>query len=565
MKKTTIRIAEFATIFYALLVFISLLIDNVYYSQFNIRIISYMSISEILLSCVGALANIIAPVLRITLILLAFIILFFRKRLSIFTLQNSIIAKFRVAAKYNTIAICILPYVLIVTLYYSDEPINFDNLFPLLLPTIIIEMLLYTLYYMILPGYLYKLNMGKTYYSARRYLSSLAKYGDNIGMPHFQPHERKLIQFNYRYRIHFLFLILLISFYVCQAIEMDLLAQDVKKNGNGVCVLIEGKDFHVDTREGSVNYIGECANYIFLYDKLTHRTIIYNRENILNYSLITDYVAFKNIQYDKYADSLQEGGSHIYQEILHYIDTIAPFSDEFLITIPNSYQLIKHSNNHLIWKDTITQTYIEEVNLPKSLFKSFPSSYSIFNTGIYVCDNIVSRNSWLCETCTYTYSGKGGETVKIIIANGSHYTAWIFYDSTGKNEKLGETITKSIRINGNVWQQMVTIYRSNSILWIVILTILCVFYLFFFIIMHEDYDFNRNFYYNIKAQKWIIIMMTFLPLSCLTFVILDSFNRWLIILTVLTLYLIVIILLTIFGTCLLYVKSKTHNYNSILN
>ena len=51
MKRSTIKVAELATIFYAILVLMSLLIDTAYYSQFNIRIVSYMSITEILLSC----------------------------------------------------------------------------------------------------------------------------------------------------------------------------------------------------------------------------------------------------------------------------------------------------------------------------------------------------------------------------------------------------------------------------------------------------------------------------------------------------------------------------------
>ena len=52
MKNRIKKLAELATFIYAIMVFISLMIDNAFFSHFNIRIISYMSISEILLSCV---------------------------------------------------------------------------------------------------------------------------------------------------------------------------------------------------------------------------------------------------------------------------------------------------------------------------------------------------------------------------------------------------------------------------------------------------------------------------------------------------------------------------------
>lgn len=555
MKKVTIRGAEIVTVIYALLVFTSLLIDSTYYSQFNIHIVSYMSVSEILLSCIGELP--ITPGLRITIFLVAFVIFFitmlFRRRCYLFNSNNSVWDKFRIVAIYNTIAILILPYVLFFTLYGSNQSIDFENILSLFYHSFPIEVLLLVLYIRVLPSYFYKIKAGEYYYSLLKF-RFLYRNNYRTFSPTFTHREHKLIYLNYRYRILLVIIVFFVSLFIGQKTEMNLLANDVKKYGRGICVVMDGENLHVDTREGSVNYIGECTNYIFLYDKLTQGTMVYARKHIHNYLVITDYVAHTNIQYDKCAESLQEGGKHVFQDILNQIDTIPPLVDEFSITIPNSCRLIEQSNNHSVWKDTITNTYIEKVSLPKSLFDDAPYSGIIFNTSIYIYQKYASNNMLLCKTAICTYHGKGGEIVKTIIGEGEHYTAWIFYDSTGNNETLIDDIIGSIHLIGNVWQQMAIIFHANKVFWFIVLVIVLVFCLFGFVVLHEDYDMEHSWWYNIKEQHFVIFM-AFFPFTLFYVILLDASNRLMVIITAVALYILIIFVLLNILTFILYLKA----------
>lgn len=127
MEKTTIKIAEMATILYAILVFMGLMIDNAYYSQFNIRIVSYMSAAEILLSSVQGFFSSKASfeIGMIIYALLIFYAYFSARRLISMTFLStprSLTAKFSVSARYNTIIIIIsyLPHWLPAPSYISD-------------------------------------------------------------------------------------------------------------------------------------------------------------------------------------------------------------------------------------------------------------------------------------------------------------------------------------------------------------------------------------------------------------------------------------------------------------
>ena len=256
MKKWTIKIAGFTTILYALLVFISMLIDDVYYSQFNIWILSYMSVSEILLSCIKELPKYITPFLNITAAVIFYyvciIFLYYKRRayyiyfrhkwlLSWILSPKSLTTQFHIAARYNLLAIFILPITLFADTnslyYYLSSTSNYTLITWMFIP-FVIELFLLVLYIKVLPSPFYKLNVKGTYYSAREYWSPHSQLDtmldNSIVLPQFTYQERKLIHYNYQYRIVFLCLLFIAGWFIGQLCVNNRLAKEVKKNGTGL-------------------------------------------------------------------------------------------------------------------------------------------------------------------------------------------------------------------------------------------------------------------------------------------------------------------------------------------
>lgn len=578
MKRWTIKIAGFTTIIYALLIFISMLIDDVYYSQFNIWIISYMSVSEILLSCIKELPKYITPFLYIAVAIIFYytcIIFFYYKRLFYYEhfrqrwllfwilSPKSLTTQFRIAARYNLLAMFILPITLFATsnsIYYYSSDMSIHSLMTWIFFPFVIELFLLALYIKVLPSPFYKLNVKGIYYTAREYWSIHSRLGNNIASPQFTHREQKLIHYNYKYRIVFLCLLFIAGWFIGQLYVNNRLAKEVKKNGTGVCAVMEGDNIRIDTRVDSLNYIGECANYIFIYDKNTQGTLIYNRKDIHQYLLIYDYIAQVHSKYEQHIEYSQDNKTHVLQSVFQQIESLPPCHNNFSIKIPSTYQLIKQSNNHCIWEDTITKTCIEQVNLPKIMFKKMPYDNDIFDISIYVRDETKRQNIGLCASIKSTFRGKGGELVKTFVGDGENYTAWIFYDSTGQNELLGEKIMDTISLSGNVWEQINSIYHANKKGWNIALIVLCIYYMVLLIIIVSlnDYDIKSSFWNNIK-ENHLWIFASFMPLISSYTLVLGSSHRWLVIFIALILYTLISLGVISIGIFICYIKETINN------
>ena len=569
MKKRTIRLAEFATIIYALFVFLSLVIDNAYYSQFNIQIVSYMSVSEILLSGIEGLPKYINPLLSLVASAIFYYIVtiithfrygFIRQRyLSLFSPENSIISHFYVATIYNLVSVLVLPIVLYRNLHSIHNLSTMDLYIwmPWIIVPLLIEILLITLLIRVLPSPFYKLRIGETYCSARKYWSLYGVCDNNIANLLLSPEERKLIQYNYRYRYIFPCLLFIAGWFMGQLLENYTLAKEVKESGRHVCVVMDGENLHLDIREGSISYIGECENYIFLYDKNTQGTFIYDRKHIYNYLLITDAIAYTHTKYDQYAESYCTQNTHVLPNILLQIDTISALHTNYSIVIPVTYRLLKQSNNHYIWKDSVTQTYIEQVNLPRDLFKEMPFDGEIFNIDIYVHEREKTEinNIGLCTTIVHSYKGKGGEKAQTVIGDGENYSAWIFYDPIGKHAELGKNILNTICLSGNVWSQMITIYHTNKTGWNIVGIILCVIYVICFVIcLFDSYNLKKSFWSNIKEHYWVIWVAVVFFFICYIYMMLSSSHRWFVVTVVFILCILPVFSMISIGTYVCYLK-----------
>ena len=570
--RRTKGIAAYTTIIYALLVFISMLIEDAYYSQFNISIVSYMSVSEILLLCTRYIPIYIKPILYIVFCIVFCNALIYTldyrnlyythlhyKWALIFSSRKTWIAKFHIAALYNLAFVFILPIIFFLNpycvhyLFSQNYHVSILTLFFLLT----IELVLLALYIRVLPSFHYKLRIGNTYDSAREYISLYRRYDNCIAPPLFTQRERNLIRFNYQYRFLLLCLLFAAGWFLGQYYVNNQRAIEVKKNGMGTCVVMKGDSIQIDTQKGSINYIGECANYIFLYDKNTQGTLIYNRKDIHYYLLTYDYIAQVHRKYEQQIEHCHDNKTHVLPYIVQQIDSVPPYRNNFLIELPSTYQLIKQSNNHLIWEDAITKTYVEQVNLPKTMFKEMPYDKDIFNVSIYVreSDEANVKNISLCKTIRSTFRGKGGEYVKTFVGDGENYVAWIFYDSSGQNALQGDEIFNTISLRGNVWTQMNGIYHANEKGWNIFFIILCMYYLILLIIISlNDYDVKSSFWNNIKENKWGVFVSFLFFLIIFLSIILGSSHRWLVIFTAFTLYILISLGVICLGTAVCYIK-----------
>lgn len=273
-KSTPLKVAELATILYAILVFMSLLVDNAYYRQFNISIVSYMSASEILLSCIEQIPNYIKPLMNtfkwfvvsyvFTAILMAIVRpkeqSFFDYLFTIYLPGNNVVGKLRIILTYNIISLYLpLSCFLVCDPSLLAIPISKEDLWMILIVPILIEVLLLCSVLI-----LWRLLHSK---------SSLR----------LTPTMVQVIEKVYSLRISCIVVLFCLGLFTSQLITETKRAVLVKDVGTGKNVLIEGEDIRVDTRVENINYVGESSGFIILYDKVTKATIVYDRNRISNY------------------------------------------------------------------------------------------------------------------------------------------------------------------------------------------------------------------------------------------------------------------------------------------
>lgn len=278
MKSRTLKVAELATIIYAILVFMSLLVDSAYYRQFNISIVSYMSASEILLSCIEQVPNYIKPLMNffiwfvISYVVTSAIMVAFKKQKEQTVLEylsslylpedEDIVGKLRIILMYNIFAF----YLPLSCFFIYDPslwlvPVNkIDFWMIMFLPLLITVGLLCTTVI----------------------IRSLV-YGNSS--QRLTPRVIKVINNVYSSRIYIIAVLFCVGLFTSQMLTETKRAVLVKDIGTGKNVLLEGQNIHVDTRVDNINYVGESSESIFLYDKATKATIIYNRKQISNYHM----------------------------------------------------------------------------------------------------------------------------------------------------------------------------------------------------------------------------------------------------------------------------------------
>ena len=535
MKKTTIKVAELATIFYAMLVVMSLIIDDTFYSQFHIRIVSYMSVSEILLSCI----NQVTDTLWVLLIMLMGcvymgIYAMFVYKVPLFQNRKSINAQYSVVAWYNLAAALIPIFVYLST--PSAVRSSFFNLPWQAVCMIITFYVCFLLFLSYVPSVLKNCRIKRdwTNHPLRAQLYRKDPIRKHICDERFSTNEKRATRFLYRHRVSWILFIFMVSLFIVQLMGQYNRAKSIKEKGSSICVVLEGEQIQVDTREGNIDYIGECADYIFLYNRLTQGTMIYKRKDIRHYLLMADFAAKASVNYDKQA-ALPKIGKLILPEIISQMDTCKAMDADFSIVIPAYYQLLMNDDNHHVWYDSLSHTCIEQVFLRKDLFEDMPEDNQIFDLTVYAKeDKDDSDNSGLCCTKRRTYTGSGGEKVCTMVGDGRHYTAWIFYDPVGQNETLGEEIFESVRLDGNIWHQLASIYIANKVGWTIVLVIFGLLYLIYLLAglssAKEDKIFTwRGLYLCIIAYGAFIILPLFYVLCSLW---IGSAHRGVVLLTI---------------------------------
>ena len=277
-QSTTFKFAELATIIYAVLVFMSLLVDSAYYRQFNISIVSYMSASEILLSCIEQIPNYIKPLMTFLIwfvvsyvLTSVFMTAFNRKKEQTFLeylsslylpSDEDIYGKLRIIWMYNIFAL----YLPLCCFFACDPsiwsiPINkMDFWMIMFFPLLMSVVLLVTA--VIIRKLLYSR-------SSQRLTPQLIKTIDKV----------------YSLRIFIIIILFCVGLFTSQMLTETKRAVLVKDVGTGKNVLLEGQNIHMDTRVDNINYVGESSESIFLYDKASKATIIYDRKQITNYQM----------------------------------------------------------------------------------------------------------------------------------------------------------------------------------------------------------------------------------------------------------------------------------------
>lgn len=493
MRQTTIKVAELATIIYAFLVLLSLLIDTAYYSQFNIRIVSYMTITEILLSCLERFNQYMPAILvtGITLIIFLwvyidpFLINFYRSiwkrdksnndkdaqlselRINIFFGERrSIHAKFSVVAKYNLFAY-ILPLlvVLVTALPYMNIIDHYSFLFAaiLLIPLILYVgswLFIFDLFYSV-----YDKNYDWSKYPMREQMYTYDKFRQKVAPHRFSASERKMVQIIYKYRLLIISIIFLLSLFSTLCLTMFLSGKEIKDNGNNYCVVIKCGDEIIDTRVQNLDYIGESARCIFIYDRATKGTRVVERSAVDSYLCFKSQTFNNNLSDENSITPEYHYLSLIQDSILSQMEQVkTSVVCDYYFDSPNlHYQLVHQNLNHFIWVDTVNHTYLEQITMPKHEFATIPNVGAIFNLERYIKDkDRVTQYGYIAEE--QTYSGCNGEIIKTLVCGGRNYTAWLFCDPYSGNLQQGDNLFKSIKEKYTILEQIKIRYQNLTML-----------------------------------------------------------------------------------------------------
>lgn len=516
-NSTAIKVAELATIFYAILVFMSLLIDSAYYSQFNIRIVSYMSISEILLSCIENLHQYAIPLLASIAALIAYHFLFIdpfskmmldpRKWLKKISDQDRVLshrfyfyfgqrtsthAKYSIVAHYNFIAF-LLPLCVglstlgplsdIISKYSSSQNIIFCVL---LAYAVILYFFLGNYNHFREQDYDWsKHPLFEKMYAGARFRKDVAPH-------HFTRTEKKMIELNYKYRHVLVCLSFFISLFVSLCLGMYFTAKDVKENGNNTCVVMQRNGEIIDTRTQNIDYIGESAGFIFIYDRATQGTMVYERQSLDSYLFIEKSACHLDEISNECAPITQNYTSLVKQSVIDSLtkrNEMIPCDFEFEHPHMN-YLLAAQDINHTLWVDTTNNTYLEQITLPKDMYSAQPSCEDLFCLDQYYKDGDrqVKHGARITQN---TYHGKDGENILTLVCTGKNHNAWLYFDPTGRNIQYGDEIFKSLSMKYPAKEQ-INILLSNMnqeetmILILFFALSSCVFLIFPFIITRKS-------------------------------------------------------------------------------
>lgn len=535
MKNRIKKLAELATFIYAIMVFISLMIDNAFFSHFNIRIISYMSISEILLSCVEQwpiyLKN-IGIVLSYCLILfICYTVLFEAKKDQIkkllFTNAQTIQEQHQVALLFNWAAVILIPILLIFTPTYGafaklNYGIYFDWMSLFVLILVIIIPTIYCLFFKTFKSGLELLQLIEE--KEKDKYTEIDKLDTDI--------YTKCIKVNYKYRWYILFLFFLIGFYYGQKVDQAYRAQKIITNGSKTHVIIDGDDMHIDTREGMITYISDCEKYIFLYDCAKQSSIIIDKSRLHRFVLLDQYDVITHKFYDDHIAEIQEHGSHVDPRLESVIDTLAKVPCDYTIDIPASFCLVKASNNHFIWRDSVTNVYIEQVNIPKDFTTGdddiqWCSAGRIYRTDLYAMAYDNNTDEMLCRTIDRMYVGKCGEYIRTYDCEGAKsHAVWLFYDPSGRNRGMAVTIFDSVKIKGDIFDELHCICSSHPIYWGIMLGILAIGALIVFILNLLIGELDKETIKSVFKTSLIALCLLYIPPICINLFVRITLHKW---------------------------------------
>ena len=470
MRKTTIKVAELATIFYAILVLMSLIIDSIYYAQFNIRIVSYMSVTEILLSCVEWFRLYIPALLGACFFIFSCVVLgidpktrlrknplTWIKNISLqdpqrfayrfrfyFGKCQSAHAMYSIVENYNKLILS-LPFVVVcmALVPYGNIIFNYESGKIALL----ISALVYVGIIIVFGNDWVDI---QEEYDWARHPQWEKLYEDvparkKIANHRFSPTEKKIIKSYYKYRHISVFAVFFISMFASLCLAMLFTAKDIKERGNDKCVVIQSGNIVYDTRLSKYDYIGESARFVFIFDRTIKGTHVFERSSLSSYlfvpktSHLDENATIVINDTCKYASFIKKG---IVNQMIK--DDELAICDYTIDCQETHYQLVEHNLNHYIWRDSVNGTYLEQITLPKSMFNHIPVDNEIFNLNDFMKDNDRSiTNNY--NSFEYTYYGKQGENIKTLVRDGKYYNAWLFFDPSGQYLLIGDIILKSIK------------------------------------------------------------------------------------------------------------------------
>lgn len=282
--KQTLKVAELATFIYAILFFGSLCINMSYYYPFGISIVAYMESWEIFLLFLKSF-DLYIPFL-IALVLMHPIL--FKNEYQVNSIKRTIYRLNNFICIGFTIAILISLLILDNSNFWTLWPISISLKKLTILNILFISMMIYYALSMFFPnrimGEVFKLRL-KRYGStsigmkAELYLINIISGGSNIK-------EKKNTINKYIWIINHKFLYLVLVIYVLSIAVMSVRNFSEAynyKNGlykPNINIRIVSGNQDIDTQTDDVIYLGECHQYIFLYDLNHHYTQVLNRKDI---------------------------------------------------------------------------------------------------------------------------------------------------------------------------------------------------------------------------------------------------------------------------------------------